>query len=41
MNSVKADESGRVVDFWVANDWLSIALQLGAELRMPGDPAGG
>ena len=29
---------GAVQDFWVANDWLSIATQIGVPLAMPSQP---
>lgn len=33
--AIEVDDDDRVVDFWVVNDWLSLALQLGAELTLP------
>ena len=36
MLAVQVRPDGTVEDFWVANDWLSIATQIGVELKLPG-----
>ena len=33
--AIEVDPADRIVDFWVVNDWLSLALQLGAQLIPP------
>lgn len=33
--AIEIDATDRVVDFWVVNDWLSLAQQLGVELVLP------
>jgi predicted ester cyclase len=33
--ALEVDPAGRVIDFWLVNDWLSIATQLGATLTLP------
>jgi predicted ester cyclase len=35
MIAVKVAADGTVEDFWLANDWLSIAMQLGVQLALP------
>ena len=33
--AVQTDAQGRIADFWVLNDWLSLYLQLGATVTPP------
>ena len=33
--ALEVDPEGRVTDFWLVNDWLSIATQIGATLSPP------
>jgi predicted ester cyclase len=35
MIAVQVTADGHVADFWVANDWLGIAMQLGVPLALP------
>jgi hypothetical protein len=35
MVAVKVAANGTVEDFWVATDWLSIAIQIGVPLALP------
>ena len=35
MLAVEVDPDGAVKDLWVANDWLSIAMQIGVPLALP------
>jgi predicted ester cyclase len=35
MVALEVDPEGRVTDFWLVNDWLGIATQLGATLSPP------
>lgn len=35
MLAIEVDDADRITDFWVVNDWLSLALQLGATLVPP------
>jgi len=36
MLAVQVADDGSVTDFWLANDWLSIALQIGVPLTLGG-----
>jgi predicted ester cyclase len=33
--AVQVDTNGKISDFWLVNDWLGIATQLGVELALP------
>ena len=33
--AVQVDRDGEISDFWLVNDWLGIATQLGVELALP------
>ncbi len=35
MFAVQVNPDGTVSDFWLVNDWLGIATQLGVELKLP------
>ncbi len=37
MLAVQTNSDGGVADFWVANDWLSIAMQIGVPLTLPSE----
>jgi predicted ester cyclase len=33
--AAQVDADGEITDFWLVNDWLGIAVQLGVELALP------
>ena len=33
--AAQVDEADEITDFWLVNDWLGIAIQLGVELALP------
>jgi predicted ester cyclase len=35
MMALRVDQDGMVTDFWLVNDWLTIATQIGATLQPP------